>query len=164
MTGADLSAMAVTVERVLAAPLPDVWALVSDLPRMAGFSPEVESLVWTDPVTFTAVNRTGGSRWTVTGHVVERRAPTLLRWTVLSPRRPSSTWSYELVPAGGATRVVHRFQHGPGPSGVRGAVEARPAAAAQVVAERSAQLAAGMTESLLLADRWLAEQRLADRH
>ena len=159
MTGADLSAMAVTVERVLAAPLPDVWALVSDLPRMAGFSPEVESLVWTDADTFTAVNRIGGSRWTVTGHVVDRRPPTRLQWTVLTPSRPSSTWSYELDREGEGTRVVHRFQHGPGPSGVRGAVEARPAAAARIVAERAAGLAAGMTESLRLADLWLAGRR-----
>ena len=156
MTGADLTAMSVVVERVLAAPLADVWALLSDLPRMATFSPEVESLTWTDAVTFTAVNRTGGSTWTVTGHVVDRRAPTRLRWTVLAPASPSSTWSYELVAAGGGTRVVHRFQHGPGPSGVRRSVEALPAAAERIVAERRDQLAAGMTESLRLADRWLA--------
>ncbi len=159
MSAVDLSGMAVLVERVLAAPLPEVWALVEDLPRMATFSAEVSSLTWTDALTFTAVNRAGGSTWTVTGHVVERRAPTRLCWTVLEPDRPSSTWSYDLSAAGPATRVVHRFQHGPGPSGVRRAVEARPAAAGQIVAARTARLTGSMTESLRLADEWLAGRR-----
>lgn len=159
MSAVDLSGMAVHVERVLVAPLAEVWALVIDLPRMATFSAEVASLTWTDAMTFTAVNRAGSSTWTVTGRVVERRAPTWLCWTVLEPELPSSTWSYDLSAAGAGTRVVHRFQHGPGPSGVRRAVEARPAASEQIVSARTAQLTGSMTDSLRLADEWLAGHR-----
>jgi len=159
VTAVDLSGMTVTVAHLVDAPVDEVWALVSDLPRMATFSPEVERLTWTGATTFSAVNRQGGSTWTVTGHVVDRRPPTLLRWTVLAPEHPSSTWSYELLASGSTTRVVHRFEHGPGPSGVRGAVEADPDRAEQVVAARSAQLAEDMRASLQRAERWLHERR-----
>jgi uncharacterized protein YndB with AHSA1/START domain len=158
----DLSAMTVTVERTFSAAVADVWRLLSDLPRMAGFSREVESLEWDGAGGFTATNRRGGTTWTVPGQVVERREPTLLRWVVLSPDRPSSTWSYELADRRGATHVVHRFTHGEGFSLVRRAVEAQPARAAEIVSGRCAQLEADMQESLRLAEQWLVGQRLVE--
>jgi hypothetical protein len=67
---------------------------------------------------------------------------------VLDPAHPSSTWSYELLPDAGGTRVVHTFVHGPGPSLVRQQVEQDPARTADVVAGRAEVLHDGMAASL----------------
>jgi uncharacterized membrane protein len=147
----DLSSMRVSVEHVFDAPAQRVWELVSDLPAMAAFSPEVAALTWDDEERsrFTATNRREGHEWTVGGHVLVRDAPRLLRWTVLDPAQPSSTWEYALSgTADGRTLVEHRFAHGPGPSLVRMTVEADPGRQADVVAGRSRMLAADMRASL----------------
>lgn len=155
-TPADLSGMTVQVHHRFDAAPEQVWALLSDLPRMARLSDEVTELSWQQvDLVFRAVNRLDGREWTVTGHVVEREAPRLLRWTVLDPACPSSTWSYELAPDGAGTLVTHAFAHGPGPSGVRYAVEADPSRRDEVVRGRSAALAAGMAASLQEAARLL---------
>jgi uncharacterized protein YndB with AHSA1/START domain len=151
VTPADLSTMQVSVQHVFDAAPPEVWALVSDLPAMAAFSPEVAALDWDDAARsrFTATNRREGREWTVSGHVLVRDAPRLLRWTVSDPAHPSSTWEYALTPtAEGGTLVYHRFAHGPGVSLVRRMVEADPARAEAVVAGRSRMLATDMLAGL----------------
>jgi uncharacterized protein YndB with AHSA1/START domain len=151
----DLSDMTVSVQHRFAAPVERVWPLVSDLPAMAAFSPEVVELRWDDDARtrFTATNRREGREWTVPCHVVAREAPRLLRWTVLDPAHPSSTWSYALTPTDdGGTLVEHRFAHGPGTSLIRMVVEADPSRTAEVVAGRSRMLAADMLAGLRAAD------------
>jgi uncharacterized protein YndB with AHSA1/START domain len=153
----DLSQMVVAVSHRFESPVEAVWELLSDLPAMAAFSDEVVALAWTGPRTFTATNRLHGREWTVDGHLVEVDPPRLLRWTVLDPARPSSTWEVTLVPEGpSATTVTQRFAHGPGPSGVRYAVEAEPGRLEQIVAGRSAMLRQAMSDSLDRAARALA--------
>ena len=146
----DLSGFRVVVVQHVPATPDAVWAVLSDLPGMAERSPEVVSLEWDDPDqrTFTDTNARGGQRWTVRGHVVAREAPVLLRWTVLDPAHPSSTWSYELQPDTDGTRVVHTFVHGPGPSLVRQQAEQDPGRTADVVAGRTQMLHDGMAASL----------------
>jgi hypothetical protein len=121
---------------------------------MAVHSPEVVPLTWDDPDQrrFTATNSRGGHTWTVPGHVVERAAPHLLRWTVLDPAHPSSTWAYALRPQdegeGMGTVVTHTFAHGPGPSLVRHQVEQDPARTTEVLAGHTAMLREDMASSL----------------
>lgn len=146
----DLSGFSVSVEPLVRAPAEAVGAVVSDLPGMSARSPEVVTLAWNSDAqrTFTATNSRGGRTWTVTGHVVDRVAPTLLRWTVSDPAQPSSTWRYRLQDADGGTLAVHTFDHGPGSSLVRQQAESDPASAARVVAWRGEMLRADMTASL----------------
>ena len=146
---ADLSQMVVVVRHRFPAPAQAVWDLLSDLPAMAAFSDEVAVLTWTGPRTFAAMNRLGDREWTVDGHVVQADPPHVLRWTVLDPACPSSTWDVMLLPDGAAATVVtQRFSHGPGPSGVRSAVEADPSRLEDLVAERTAMLRQAMSASL----------------
>lgn len=147
----DLSEMRVTVQHSFDAPVERTWQVVSDLPLMAGFSPEVQELSWDDDArtSFTATNERGGRRWTITGFVTERHAPLLLRWTVSDPARPSSTWSNQLSPHSGArTLVVHTFAHGPGNSLVRQMVQQDLSAKASVLDWRRRMLEADMSASL----------------
>jgi len=153
----DLSHMVITVQHRFPAPIEVVWDLLSDLPAMAAFSDEVAVLTWTGPRTFLATNRLGGQEWTVHGHVVQSQRPHLLRWTVLDPDCPSSTWELVLVRDGGsATAVTQRFAHGPGPSGVRRAAEADPGGLEELVAGRTTMLREAMRTSLDRAARSLA--------
>jgi hypothetical protein len=146
----DLSGFSICVEQLVRAPAEAVWAVVADLPGMSARSPEVVTLAWDDDAqrTFTATNTRGGRTWTVTGHVVERVPPAVLRWTVSDPAHPSSTWAYRLQVADGGTLVVHTFAHGPGSSLVRQQAESDPARGARVVAWRGEMLRGDMTASL----------------
>ena len=65
-------------------PIGTVWDLLTDLPRMANLSPEVESARWlTDEscvqgARFLARNRRGPLQWQVTGEVTAARPPVLV--------------------------------------------------------------------------------------
>ena len=63
---------------------------------------------------------------------------------------PSSTWTYRLEATadGAATSVVHTFEHGPGDSFVRRAVERVPATGRNLIAARTAQLQHNMNATL----------------
>ena len=153
----DLSQMVVAVQHRFAAPVQALWDLLSDLPAMAAFSDEVAVVTWTGPRTFSATNRLAGREWTVDGHVVQADPPRLLRWTVLDPDCPSSTWEVALEPDGpSATVVTQRFAHRPGPSGVRYAVEADPSRLEEIVSGRTAMLRQAVRASLDRAARSLA--------
>ena len=153
----DLSDVVISVQHRFPAGIEAVWDLLSDLPAMAAFSDEVAVLTWTGPRTFLATNRLGGREWTVDGHIVEADRPHLLRWTVLDPDCPSSTWEVVLDHDGpSATAVTQRFTHGPGPSGLRSAAEADPGQLRELVAGRTAMLRHAMTTSLERAARSLA--------
>ncbi|MER7761644.1 SRPBCC domain-containing protein [Streptomyces sp. NPDC097619] len=144
-----LDALRVAVERYFAAPPERVWDLLTDVPAMALWSPEVVEARWlTRPVAegarFRATNRRGGMEWSVVCHVLASEAPTRFVWCVSEPARPSSTWSYDLAPRDGGTLVTQRFRHGPGASLVREMAAARGADADGIVRWRADMLAADM--------------------
>ncbi len=166
----DLSGMMVQVTHVFDAPIQDVWALLTDVERMAGLGPEHHTAVWTlrdngeHPTSgdgpqvgdrFVGSNRRGDFEWELTCHVTEWEPPTRCTWTVLDPQHPSSTWTYELTADAARTRVVQTFQHGPGPSFVRQTVERDPEHADAVITGRSDMLRRNMTTALDAADRLL---------
>jgi uncharacterized protein YndB with AHSA1/START domain len=162
--------MMVQVTHVFDAPIQDVWALLTDVERMAGLGPEHHTAVWTlrdngeHPTSgdgpqvgdrFVGSNRRGDFEWELTCHVTEWEPPTRCTWTVLDPQHPSSTWTYELTADAARTRVVQTFQHGPGPSFVRQTVERDPEHADAVITGRSDMLRRNMTTALDAADRLL---------
>lgn len=163
----DLSAMTAEVTHRFAADIDRVWALLSDVERMAGLGPEHDHARWTSRSspeevavgdTFVGRNRIGDREWEVPCHVVAVEAPRHLAWTVLDPGEPSSTWTYDLSPDGDGTVVVQRFRHGPGFSYLRASAERHPERVADIVRGRAEMLRSNMAATLRAADQLLGEE------
>jgi uncharacterized protein YndB with AHSA1/START domain len=159
----DLSEMVVEVTRWFPAPIAEVWALLSDVERVAGLGPEHVEARWLDPgprvgSRFTGKNCRGGFEWEVPCHITECDPPSRLTWTVLEPENPSSVWSYTLAPDGEGTSVVQRFQHGPNYSFIRLWAEEQPERAAEIVRVRSDVLRADMAVTLANAAQQLVRR------
>jgi uncharacterized protein YndB with AHSA1/START domain len=150
----DLSAMVARVEIRFPAPVRTVWDLLTDLPRMATWSPEVASLRWLtaggcrEGARFEARNRRGTMGWQVTGEITVVRPYSCFGWVVGDVARPSSTWTYELRDEGDATGVTQRFEHGPGRSWVRHLLETDPGSASVLVEHRRRMLESDMRATL----------------
>ncbi len=157
----DLSEMVVEVTQYFPNPIDEVWALLSNVERVAGLGPEHVEAVWLDPgpavgARFTGKNIRDGFEWEVPCHVIECDPPYRLTWTVLEPENPSSVWSYTLAPVGTGTSVVQRFAHGPNYSFIRLWAEEQPERAADIVRTRMDGLRADMTLTLDTAARQLS--------
>ena len=149
-----LTGWRVTVQRTIPGRRADVFALLTDVERMAGLGPEHCLARWLDDsrevgARFQGTNRIGAFKWEVLCTVTTFLRPHHFGWTVGDPDQPSSTWTYTLeTTAGGAgdsTTVTQTFEHGPGDSFVRRAVERAPAAASLVMATRGRQLRHNMS-------------------
>jgi uncharacterized protein YndB with AHSA1/START domain len=149
--------MAVEVTASFDAPIDHVWALLSDVERMAGLGPEHVAATWLTPgpavgARFSGWNRNGDIEWDVSCTMTACRPPEFVEWTVGDAPDHSSTWSYELTRGpGGSTVVVQRFRHGPGFSYVRLQVDRRPDQAEAIMAARCAMLRSGMEATLAAA-------------
>ncbi len=149
--------MVVEVEHRFASAPETVYALLTDVERMAELGPEHRAAQWLDGVTFTGRNTMGDRTWEVTCHVIERDPPRTFAWTVGDVASPSSTWSYVLTPDGAGTLVRQRFAHGPGFSFLRAYVERDPDAAAPVITGRAQHLQANMLTVLRAAEALLRD-------
>jgi uncharacterized protein YndB with AHSA1/START domain len=160
---AGLSAMIAHVDVQIPFPIGTVWDLLTDLPRMASLSPEVESARWlteegcVQGARFLARNRRGPLQWQVTGEVTAARPPVRFSWVVGHPSHPSSTWTYELQADHGSTRVSQRFQHGPGMSWIRRMIGSNPAAATILIEQRRQMLESDMRVTLQRASSLLGD-------
>jgi len=159
----DLSEMVVEVTQWFTAPISEVWALLSNVERMAGLGPEHVEAHWLDPgpmvgARFTGKNCRDGFEWEVPCHIIECDPPLRLTWTVLEPENPSSVWSYSLTPEREGTSVVQRFCHGPNYSFIRLWAEEQPERAAEIVRVRMDGLRADMKATLVNAARQLSHQ------
>lgn len=159
MSTDPLADMAVEVTATFDAPIDQVWALLSDVERMAGLGPEHYAAAWvtTGPAVgaaFTGWNHNGVMEWEVRCVVTGCRPPEFIEWTVGTAPDHSSAWSYELARGpGGSTVVTQRFQHGPGFSYVRQRVDQTPDQTQAVIGGRSAMLRDGMATTLAAAAR-----------
>jgi uncharacterized protein YndB with AHSA1/START domain len=146
--------MAVEVEELLPADVEVVWALLTDVERMGGLGPENVRTEWLGPkrglgARFRGHNeRPGIGTWSVPCTVVLHEPPRAFGWATGDPETPSTTWTYALVPGDGGTLVRQRFEHGPGFTYLRQAVEARPDREERYVAARAAELADNMRSTL----------------
>lgn len=154
----DLTHVGVEVEHVFAAHIDDVFALLTDVERMAGLGPEHERAEWLDPehTRFRGWNRMGERRWDVLCPVIAYDPPTAFAFVVGDdPAHPSSTWTYVLEAHGGKTLVRQAFQHGPGESGLSHAVKHHPDRAQDIIDGRLEQHRQNMLAVLKAADALL---------
>ena len=166
---ADLVTGAVAeVELMVDRPIGQVWDLITDVSRIGEWSPECVYAAWRPGdgpqagarrpgdgpragARFDARNEyPDGYTSAVECVVTEASRPTVFEWAVLDDAaQPGSIWRYELAPEDrGRTRVRHRFTHGPGLTGLREGVLARPDRARAVLDGRLAALRANMTATL----------------
>jgi uncharacterized protein YndB with AHSA1/START domain len=97
-----------TVSVDVAAPAEQVWALVSDLPRMREWSPETTGVVWLDGATgpsvgarFRGSNRVGFRRWSTTCTIVACDPPSELAWDVTTVFGIKiAQWRYQIESTG----------------------------------------------------------------
>jgi hypothetical protein len=136
----------------------EMWDLITDVGRIGDWSPECAGAAWLDGgsawpgARFEGHNDFGGAfKATVTCVVTEAERPAMFEWIVLDPSnavdRPGSVWRYELSPGDGAgqTKVLHRFVHGPGLTGLIRAIAGSPDQAATILQDRLDQLRKHMT-------------------
>ncbi|MBS4753173.1 SRPBCC family protein [Nocardioides sp. zg-ZUI104] len=98
------------------APTDKVWSLVTDVPRMAKWSPQVvrstvKGGVVREGATFTNLNKQGFKRWPTGGKVVRMHAPsaTTPGEFAFRIRENHTVWSFHLEPtATGGTRLTER--------------------------------------------------------
>src|SRR5580658_2347866 len=126
----------------------DIWTLITDVSRIGKWSPECVDGWWVDRegdlprvgARFEGHNRfPGGFEATVLCVVTDADRPETFAWVALDEEqvveRPGSIWRYWLRPSetAGRTTVIHRFEHGPGQTGVRRAVDDDGEHAKQIV-------------------------------
>lgn len=139
----------VSVTREIAASPDEVWALVSDLPRMGEWSPENQGGSWVGGATgpaagarFKGRNRNGRRSWSTTCRVTDCDPGHLFAFEVTSGPVPVSRWEYRIDATDGGCRVTESV------------VDRRPrwfvtvAAVATGVRDRVEHNTATMTETL----------------
>jgi len=92
----------------------DVYRAVSDVRRMARWSPECfAALVWSRqagaPARFVGFNRRGPWVWFTTCRVVTAEPDRQFAFDVTTFGMPVARWSYQLAPAAGGTEVTERW-------------------------------------------------------
>lgn len=105
-----------TVEREIAAPAEEVWAMVSDLTRMGEWSPEATGAKWlkgaTGPavgVRFASRNRAGWRRWSTVGEIVECEPGKAFAFDVSAGPFKVARWSYRFEPTATGCKVVEQW-------------------------------------------------------
>lgn len=94
----------------IAAPPATVWALVTDVTKMAAWSPQVvKTFVLGGPIRrgtrFVNINHQGWKHWPTTAKVVRFTPHQDFAFTVLEN---NTVWSFELQPIEGGTRLIQR--------------------------------------------------------
>ncbi len=113
------SAMQGSESIVIAAPVDEVWSLVSDVTRIGEFSPETFEAEWTGESTGPApgatfrghVKRNGrGPTYWADCWVTTCQEPDEFAWAVGTGGRPINNWGYRLRAVDGGTEVTEFFR------------------------------------------------------
>lgn len=107
-----MSSSPVTVERHVAAPIEDVFAVVGDPVAVARCSPELQRIRWLDGARgpavgarFAGTNRHGPFRWTTRCTITAYDPPRRSAHDVAFLGRVMARWTFELEAEGDGTRV-----------------------------------------------------------
>ena len=142
--GADVS-----VSRDVAASADTVWTMVSDLPRMAEWSPENEGGTWIKGATgpapgaaFRGSNRHGGKSWKTVAKVVDAEPGRRFSFRVTAMGLPVALWAYDITPTDGGCTVTESW------TDLRPGLFKPIAAKATGVADRAAHNRSSMEQTL----------------
>lgn len=109
-------ATTVRVERRIAAPAEEVWALVSDITRMGEWSPETTGGTWTKGATgpavgarFKGTNEVGKKSWSTACRVNECEPGRTFGFLVTGLGSPVAQWTYEIEPDGDGCVVTESW-------------------------------------------------------
>ena len=143
-------------EAAVKAPVQAVWALVTDISLMPRFSTELQAIEWAEGsdrlclgARFIGLNtHRDVGRWTTTSTVTVFDPPSAFAWAVGDPENPAATWRFDLREVSGGTALRHTANIGPGPSGVTMLIGREPGRAAEIVANRLAEVTSAMTATV----------------
>lgn len=140
---------------VVGAPPEAVYAVVSDVPRLGGLSPECYRCEWNDGVgepkvgaTFTGYNRLGDFDWSTQCEITAADPGRLFAYEVVRPGVRYSRWAYALEPEGSGTRVTESFEVMTLPSVLKGS-------SPEQLAQRETMLVDGVRQTLAALKRTL---------
>lgn len=145
---------AVAVETVIKADPERVYDLMSDLGVMAGFGTEFVAGEWvtgrpgTVGSTFLGRQRLGDVEWETTSTVTAASKGREFAWDVGDPDSVTASWAVTLRKVPDGTEVKYSFVHGPGPSGLRTRIEARPEDETKLIEGRLEMLQRNMIKTL----------------
>jgi uncharacterized protein YndB with AHSA1/START domain len=107
----DAAARELRAETTIAAPPATVWAALTDLSNMPGWSPELLKMIPLKPgglklgQQYLGLNRRKAVIWPTRSVVAELEPEKALAWDTKSS---GARWIYELAPEGAGTKIVHR--------------------------------------------------------
>lgn len=119
-----------------------VWRLVTDINLPARFQDEFREAVWVDGngpslgAAFLGRNERRGHRWETTSTIVAYEPEKTFAWAVNDIDNPAAVWTYHLERTSGGTQLTYHRRIGPGPSGVKTAIEAAPDREEEIIARR----------------------------
>jgi uncharacterized protein YndB with AHSA1/START domain len=100
----------------IAAPAEKIWAMVTDLPRMAEWSPENTGGTWAGGATgaalgarFKGTNANGKRTWRTATKVTACDAPTYFAFDTMVGPKSFSRWSYRITPSADGCDVTEQW-------------------------------------------------------
>jgi uncharacterized protein YndB with AHSA1/START domain len=140
----------------IAAPPQRVWQFVTDVTLMPVWSTELLTVQWAEGFDGPALGAKFAGRnrhpavgeWTTISQIVVFDPPRRFGWAVGNPENPAATWTFDLQPTAGGTRLDYLARIGPGRSGVTMLIDREPHRAAEIVGNRLDNFRAGMRATL----------------
>lgn len=144
-----------SVDVVIEATVPAVWAVISDIALPTRFSTELEGVEWLEGESgprlgakFVGRNQHAAiGSWQTECVVTSFEPEQCFGWSVGDPTNPSSIWRFTLTPLPdqpGFVRLEQWFQMGPARSGLNMAIDAMPDKEERIIARRLAEHQANM--------------------
>ncbi len=106
----------VRVTREIAAPVEQVWAMVSDVTRMGEWSPENEGAEWLGGAAgpqpgakFRGTNRNGNKKWNTRATIVDVEPGHLLSFRVTAAGFKVAEWRYAFEPTATGCRITETW-------------------------------------------------------
>jgi hypothetical protein len=142
------------VETRIAAPVDDVWAMVTDIDLPAQFSEEFLGATWKGDGPGLGASFIGRSQhpavgeWETESFVDEFDPGRVFGWAVIDTDNPGARWRFSLEPSGEGTVLRFEVSLGPGPSGTTMVIASMPDKEARIINRRLSELHANMTRTV----------------
>ncbi|MDH3500210.1 MAG: SRPBCC family protein [Acidimicrobiia bacterium] len=119
-----------------------IWEYVTDIELAARFSEEFQGAEWIDGPARPGATFRGRSRhprigeWETTSTIIACEPGRTFAWAVGDTSSPAAVWTFIIEQSEEASVLTYRMQLGPGPSGLRVAIERFPDREAEIIQRR----------------------------